>query len=555
MIRGDGLIEAWTYNSRIQPASISVGSAVSPASVLGLSLYYCPSKDSFCNSNNGNLQTESLGVLGIDQNFMYDTLNRLGTANEATGSAWAQTFDYDAFGNRWVVPGSYLPNTAFTPTTAGNFNATTNRLGLNNSAYDFAGNQTAIGGFAFQYDAENRQVEANLSNGATPVSSNGYAYDGEGRRVQKITCPAGTSLCTPSVAGATVINYVYDAFGNLAAEYAISGPLQALACTRCYLSVDHLGSTRALTDGTTGGVIERHDYLPFGEEIYAGTGGRTAAQGYLSIPDPIKVRQRFTGKERESETNLDYFGARYFSGAQGRFTSPDLSNMGVDFWLPQTWNRYAYALNNPLHYTDDNGLWPTPGHDVIIDQAFPGLTWAQRQILKNASYATDNTNQYQGVEAQDPAASPVHGMSNGLTNQDIAAAEAEGDAFIAQNQQGAQMQQAAWIASGHKGLCPSALTMFGNGLHTVTDRTSPEHRGNQPWFGTKGRKNIQRAIQHLLGESIFMWPSDRGAGVQAAQYFFFKTFGSDAYVTATEKKEVVTSTICAPNANGTPGCQ
>lgn len=147
---------AGTFSMSLLFGARGVGTAGSPASVLGLSLYYCASKASYCNSNNGNLQTESLGVLGVDQNFTYDALNRLGTANEATGSAWAQTFGYDAFGNRWVVPGSYLPNTAFTPTTAGNFNATTNRLGINSSAYDFAGNQTAIGGFALQYDAENR---------------------------------------------------------------------------------------------------------------------------------------------------------------------------------------------------------------------------------------------------------------------------------------------------------------------------------------------------------------------------------------------------------------
>ncbi len=65
----------------------------------------------------------------------------------------------------------------------------------------------------------------------------------------------------------------------------------------------------------------------------------------------------FTGKDRDGETGLDYFGARYFSGAQGRFTSPDpLLNSGRP-WLPQSWNRYAYALNNPLRFTDPTGLY------------------------------------------------------------------------------------------------------------------------------------------------------------------------------------------------------
>jgi RHS repeat-associated protein len=57
------------------------------------------------------------------------------------------------------------------------------------------------------------------------------------------------------------------------------------------------------------------------------------------------------------ETGLDYFGARYFSGAQGRFTSPDpLLNSGRP-WNPQTWNRYAYTLNNPLKFSDPTGMY------------------------------------------------------------------------------------------------------------------------------------------------------------------------------------------------------
>ncbi len=80
---------------------------------------------------------------------------------------------------------------------------------------------------------------------------------------------------------------------------------------------------------------------------------------------------RFTGKERDTETGLDYFGARYYSGAQGRFTSPDPFNptdelVGQEFddYLanPQYWNKYAYSLNNPLKYKDSDGALP---HAVV----------------------------------------------------------------------------------------------------------------------------------------------------------------------------------------------
>src|SRR5216684_3317507 len=121
-----------------------------------------------------------------------------------------------------------------------------------------------------------------------------------------------------TVNGATTI-FVYDAMGQLAAEY---GP--ATDAGTDYLTNDALGSTRVVTDGSRV-VKRRYDYLPFGEEIPLGMNGRAApyqAGGYPSVP-PDVVGQKFTGKERDAETGLDFFGARYMSSAQGRFMSAD----------------------------------------------------------------------------------------------------------------------------------------------------------------------------------------------------------------------------------------
>jgi len=69
------------------------------------------------------------------------------------------------------------------------------------------------------------------------------------------------------------------------------------------------------------------------------------------------VGRKFTGQKRDNETGLDYFEARYFSAPLGRFTSPDpLLNSGRPN-NPQTWNRYAYVLNNPLRFIDPTGLY------------------------------------------------------------------------------------------------------------------------------------------------------------------------------------------------------
>jgi RHS repeat-associated protein len=119
-----------------------------------------------------------------------------------------------------------------------------------------------------------------------------------------------------------------------------------------WLVPDHLGTPRIILDQTGSFAnLKRHDYLPFGEELTAGTGGRTAAMGYLPGDN---VRQKFTSKERDNETGLDYFGARYFSSTQGRFISAD--NPGFSRGTnPQTWDLYAYTSNNPLARVDRDG--------------------------------------------------------------------------------------------------------------------------------------------------------------------------------------------------------
>lgn len=98
-----------------------------------------------------------------------------------------------------------------------------------------------------------------------------------------------------------------------------------------------------------GNVKARYDYLPFGDEIGA-LGGRSLAMGYGGSD---MTRQKFTQKERDGDSNLDYFLARYYSSKQGRFTSTDPADGEAN--EPAAWNRYTYALNSPLKYTDPDG--------------------------------------------------------------------------------------------------------------------------------------------------------------------------------------------------------
>jgi RHS repeat-associated protein len=127
-------------------------------------------------------------------------------------------------------------------------------------------------------------------------------------------------------------------------------PTIAGADTVKFVHTDAIGNVRVLTS-TTGAVLERHDYLPFGEEC---TTGVCANNPGIANGEAL----HFTGKERDKETGLDYFGARYYRSNTGRFTTVDPVYTWMDNLVdPQRWNRYAYGRNNPLRYVDPTGKY------------------------------------------------------------------------------------------------------------------------------------------------------------------------------------------------------
>jgi RHS repeat-associated protein len=499
---GNGKWEHTTYDpKRLQPTQIGLGVSSADSSLLKLDYTYNTPGQA---NNNGNVltQTITIGPTVMSQSYAYDDVNRLLTASENSGAGWSQTYGYDRFGNRWVSASTGYTLSSLTPQFQSAFNAGNNRLV--SSGYDDAGNQTGDSqSRAFTYDAENRQITFNGSSGQ-------YFYDGDGRRVKKID-------------GADTTVFVYNNGGQLIAEYRNDPvPPPAGGGGTSYLTSDHLGSTRLVTrsDGT---VKARYDYLPFGDELGAGIGQRTTALGY-SLADSTK--QKFTQKERDNESGLDYFGARYYSSPQGRFTSVDPSRVSVDITDPRSWNRYAYTLNNPLVYVDHNGKWPTKIHNQIIEKAFPGLSRAQVSVLKSASYKTDNS-----PGSQQPKSAFQHGMR--ARSEKPEDAKNKASEFISQNEGNARRMQNDFEGTGGKGVSKDALGAFGIALHTVTDRTSPAHtdESGNPKVWDINVNSIVGAVrtgieikQHNDEESTIS-PEQIGKAVTEAREAYRTTFG------------------------------
>jgi RHS repeat-associated protein len=302
-----------------------------PATLYSLSLGYAP---------NGNVISANDSVNG-NWAYAYDPFNRLtcsnlnnGTCASPTSGQVTYTYNYDRFGNRWQQNG---PNSMMLTFTGNNPGSSINNNRMDGHSYDAAGNLLNDGVHGYTYDAENRVTQVDA--GATAT----YIYDANGRRVRK-------------TAGASV-DYLYDISGHQIAEVSSSGGWNRgevyaggthIATynngTTYFTHQDWLGTERVRSN-VSGAACETISSIPFGD-------GQTIS-GSCGDPTPM----HFTGKERDSESALDNFEARYFGSLLGRFMSADPDNLNglIDQDDPQAWNGYAYARNNPLLYTDPGG--------------------------------------------------------------------------------------------------------------------------------------------------------------------------------------------------------
>jgi RHS repeat-associated protein len=137
------------------------------------------------------------------------------------------------------------------------------------------------------------------------------------------------------------------------AEVQVWGPGSGQALK--YVMGDEKGSTRMVMQGTS--VVSRHDYLPFGEEIFANIGLRSVSQGYGASD---RVRPLYAGMERDDANGLDHTLWRKYESMSGRWTSPDPYKGSMDTSDPQSFNRYSYVQNDPANFTDRLGLDDDP---------------------------------------------------------------------------------------------------------------------------------------------------------------------------------------------------
>lgn len=283
-------------------------------------------------------------------NIQYDDLHRLEhyvRSGTLAGTAVPVTFTYDSIGNMLTngdLDGGASTYAYLSP--LGQPHAVTSANGKSYS-YDANGNMTQRGAQTLEYDATNR-----LSKVTNPgVSITTFGYDGDGSRLWRDS--GGTSFTL-------WINEIYEE--RMAKPYCHvmagdrrvctvkgggpsagqSGGGGTMSGTRVfhYNHQDQLRSASVVTDNA-GQPIQHYVFRAFGSSNYQKSDG-SFGPGYL-----------YTDQVRDVDTGLDYYNARYYDPELGRFAQADTIVPGASD--PQVLNRFSYALNNPLKYSDPSG--------------------------------------------------------------------------------------------------------------------------------------------------------------------------------------------------------
>jgi RHS repeat-associated protein len=354
-------------------------------SLFGLNYYFqydstnCPTGTS---ANNGQIDCvndlsapASAGYAGRSAAYTYDTLGRLigaTTAGSSSYPAWGISETYDRYGNRWTQ----AVTTGSGPSASLSYNTSNQPMASPvNYAYDAAGNMiveplSPPNNYTFDY--ENRLTGYSGNSGAAT-----YSYDDNNKRVVE------------SIAGGTTTVYIYSG-DQVLAEYDngavpsspsreyVYGDSQLLATIDSsgtnYYHQDHR-DVRLMTN-SVGAITWQQGSYPFGEQWYSG-----------SLSNPWV----FTTYQRDSESGLDYALARFYDSRVASFCSADPVQGRTED--PQTWNRYAYARNDPIDITDPSGQswwsWLIGALSAALTMVLPEIDPALFAFLDGSS-ASEN---------------------------------------------------------------------------------------------------------------------------------------------------------------------
>ncbi len=351
---------------------------------------------------NGNILTIT-DASGTDtaktSTYVYDDLNRLtsDTVTSATnGDNTTKTYSYDAIGN--ISSSSDLGTYTYAGTGYANPHAVTN-VGSKTYSYDNNGNQTGDGNWTNTWDYQNRMTQS-AKTGTTVT----YTYDPSGQRVKLANGSTTTYYPTKlyNTDGTTPQKHI---FANGAVIATVKGTGASASITTDH--TDQLTGVGSVTN-SSGAIVQLMDYYPFGTFRIDAEYGTNDEQ------------RKFTGHEFDRDTGLNYFDARYYDPAIGRFISQDnvflavgndsriqqLTGLNSEAYLldPQAMNSYAYARNNPITYVDMDGNYPS--WNILKTYGTTAVKLAKEYIVYQTNKGLQELQQMQKSAAEWTQAHP-----------------------------------------------------------------------------------------------------------------------------------------------------
>lgn len=293
-----------------------------------------------------SITDEMAGSTTEHSTYTYDGLDRLSSfeirQNTATGAILKSgVYDYDPRGNllrfeeHQPLTLNYTDATHPSRLTGVTTGATTRLVAYNtrNQMHSF-GDLSMI-----EYDAMDRLSRVVKADN-TELR---FAYDPQSRRILKEITSGGVTTRVHYATGmyerhAThSLRHIY-----LGTMMIVTEKIEGAVTSSAYYLADHHGTILMSTDAA-GAIIHNQRYTAFG-----------------SNRNSAAALDRYLGRELDAETGLLHLGARYYAPSLGRFIAPDwwvLENPNKPARLPQSFNAYSYALNNPLVFKDPSGMW------------------------------------------------------------------------------------------------------------------------------------------------------------------------------------------------------
>lgn len=316
----------------------------------------------------GNIETIDDAVASNTRFFEYDKLHRLkkeysSSDNYRQLTPSVLTYAYDETGENPLHAAVAIDN-----------------LGTSHAfGYDDNGNMTTGFDLTQSDTPQARSIEYNMDNMPVRITHAGsgttaLSYDEGSNRVKKTTGTNTTYYLGPhcEIENGQMIKYLFAGDNRVA---MIKGG------ETYYFHKDHLGSSTLMTD-SVGNVDEATNYLPYG--------------GTYGADDITVTNYKFTDQEHDRSIGLYNYEARLYDPVIGRFVSAD--SIVPDWYDPQSLDRYAYCLNNPIKYTDPSGHFAISGPSLALYLLLTkigalSVSWGGVQAATHIALATDGIDQ------------------------------------------------------------------------------------------------------------------------------------------------------------------